>query len=717
MEVKKIMSPEFISIRKTTTIKEVIEQFIQFRHDIACVIEKEQLLGIVTKYSLYRLLLKTNDIHRTIEDAIIYEPVTLNENHTVYESRETLIKHNVAHAVVLNDDGKVIGILSNANLFKGLVKELEHVMKQLTNLMNNLQSVIISVDLDLHITTLNQSAKRLLYLHDLASLYGHIENLFPQLTTYIKKVIETERLIDYQTVEILGNNYVCSFIPIQAWNVVTGVMIVLDDVSKYEKIAQELESTKRIEQMLDSALEVAYDAVVITDPEGKIVKVNQGFYELMDLAENQLIGKPLKLIAPEIPIEKTIEQHEEIKGVYIKINGHKTVVTLANIYRNKQKIGIIVKVLFQQLDLWKELFEHMSQLESKISYYRNKLKEMSQKEVHFNHIISSSKAMENLKQEAFLAAKGFSNVLITGESGSGKDLFAQGIHRASGRKGNFIKINCAAIPADLLESELFGYEDGAFTGAKKGGKPGKFELADNGTLFLDEIGDMPISLQAKLLRVLQDQKFERVGGVETKYVDVRIIAATNRDLIDLIRKGKFREDLYYRINVIHLHLPPLRERKEDISALCLHFIDKLNKKMAKNIQGIVPEALNRLLEYDWPGNVRELENVIERAFHFCKTDWIQPSDISIAPANHAYPHNVNHTKQKEPAPHPSFLHDRHGALHSKDILHETEKDLIIQALKAANGNRTEAARLLNISRSALYYKIRKYGIVEESHYK
>lgn len=716
MEVKKIVSKQFISVNRTNTIADVMKQFIKFHHDIACVIEKDKLIGIVTKYSLYRLLLKTNNIYEKIENAIIANPVTLHENDSVYQSKDKLIKMNIAHAIVLNDDEEVVGILSNANISQGLIKELKHIMKQLNNLMNNLQSIIISVDLNLNITTLNHSAKKLLHEHGFSSTYEHIGYLFPELTNHIIEVIESQQINDYQSIELFGKKYICSFIPIQAWNIVTGVMVVLDDVSKYERIAQELESTKQIEQMLDSALEVAYDGVVITDPDGNIVKVNNGFYELIQLpVDENIIGKPLKSIVKEIPLERTIEQHEDIKGAYIEINGYKTVVTQASIYRNQKRIGIIVKVLFQQLELWKELFDHMNQLESEISYYRKKLQEISEKESHFNHIVSTSKVMGNLKQDALIAAKGFSNVLITGESGTGKDLFAQGIHRASGRKGNFIKINCAAIPGDLLESELFGYEDGAFTGAKKGGKPGKFELAHNGTLFLDEIGDMPISLQVKLLRVLQDQKFERVGGVETKYVDVRIITATNRDLLSMIREGKFREDLYYRINVIHLHLPPLRERKEDISFLTTYFINSFNQKMNKNIRGIEPKALNKLVEYEWPGNIRELQNILERAFHYCNSKWIRESDIVIQPSI-----QTKTMKEEEfiiNKIQPLFDHNYSSSpIHSKQVLQSTEKDLIIRALQSTNGNRTDAAKLLNISRSTLYYKIKKYDIKEVNNF-
>lgn len=707
MEVKQIVSSQFIAAKKSTTIAEVMEQFLENHHDIACVIEEERLIGVVTKYSLYRLLLNNYNIHDPIEDAIIYNAVTLNENDNIYRSRDKLIKMKVAHAIVLNKEQKVVGILSSSNIFDGLIQETKYISNQLSKLMNNLQSIIISVDLDLKITTLNNSAYKLIKQQDLTLTYDHISYLFPDLTNNIIEVIQTNALIDYKTIEMFNTKYISSFIPIRAWNQITGVMIVLDNVSKYEKIAKELESTKRIEQTLDSALEVAYDGVVITDPVGEIVRVNEGFLDLLQITNSEkVIGKQLKAIVPEIPIEKSIDTAKHIEGEYIKINDVKTVVTLTPIFRDKENIGFIVKILFRQLEQWKELFNHMNQLENEISYYRSKLEKITSSESSFNHIISTSKKINNLKHDAQIAAKGFSNVLITGESGTGKDLFAQGIHCASGRSGEFIKINCAAIPADLLESELFGYEDGAFTGAKQGGKPGKLELAHNGTLFLDEIGDMPIALQVKLLRVLQDQRFERIGGIETKHVDIRIITATNRDLLSLIKEGKFREDLYYRINVIHLHLPPLRERKEDISYLATHFIDRFNERMEKHVQGINDEALTILNDYDWPGNVRELENILERAFHFCQSDFISKQDILLDPTNNPSMNKQPNNLAKEQT------NNKLSLIDSENILEKKEKELIIQALHETNGNRTQAAKLLNISRSTLYYKLRRLDIQE-----
>nr|WP_284730453.1 sigma-54 dependent transcriptional regulator [Bacillus sp. SM2101] len=325
---------------------------------------------------------------------------------------------------------------------------------------------------------------------------------------------------------------------------------------------------------------------------------------------------------------------------------------------------------------------------------------------YFTHIISRSERMEDLKQQALIAAQSFSTILISGKSGTGKELIADGIHFSSGRKGKFIKINCAAIPEELLEAEIFGYTSGAFTGAKKGGKPGKFELAHEGTLFLDEIGDMPLSLQAKLLRVLQEREFERVGGTKTIKVDVRIIAATNKNLIELIAKGNFREDLYYRINVIQLHIPPLNERMEDIPLLCNHFIEKCNAKTKRTIVGISNGGIEKLQQYDWPGNVRQLENIIERAYHFTNTKWIEPLHIQFEELTHG----LQQTQ-------PTFHSFNNGYFtNQKNLLKESEKSLIIQALIQTNGNRTKAAHLLGISRSTLYEKIKNYAIKEQTHY-
>jgi len=305
-------------------------------------------------------------------------------------------------------------------------------------------------------------------------------------------------------------------------------------------------------------------------------------------------------------------------------------------------------------------------------------------------------------------------VLVTGESGTGKELVARALHDHSSRKGKpFIKVNCAAIPKELIESELFGYERGAFTGAVSS-KPGRFELANGGTLFLDEIGEIPVEMQVKLLRALQESEFERVGGIKTMRVDVRLVAATNRDLKKLISQNAFREDLFYRLNVVSIRLPALRERNSDIPLLVDHFLAKFNGRLKKSVSGVDPEALDLLGAYTWPGNIRELENVMERAVLFCDAGRLRVEDLpselrgpSVSSGSLAPPIDTGGVVIPLPA---------EGGLkeHVKVAMSRLERDLVSRALKQTNNNVTHAARLLKISRKGLQLKMKELGLREGS---
>jgi len=309
----------------------------------------------------------------------------------------------------------------------------------------------------------------------------------------------------------------------------------------------------------------------------------------------------------------------------------------------------------------------------------------------FDNIIGRSPAMQEIFATIERVAPTRATVLIAGESGTGKDLIARAIHHHSPRRDKpFVKINCAAIPENLMESELFGYEKGAFTGAVTS-KPGKFEQADTGTVFLDEIGDVPPSVQVKLLRVLQEREFERLGSNKTRHIDVRVLAATNADLRAALESGEFREDLYYRLNVVPINVPPLRERKEDIPALVEHFIRKHREDLGSRVESISEEALDVLMRYHWPGNVRELENVIERSLVLCPGDRLEARDIRLDTARKAAP----------PAD---------GFLPPGKTLQEYEHDLIRKALELAKGNKSQAARLLGLTRNALRYRLSQMGL-------
>ncbi|HEX9112240.1 MAG TPA: sigma-54 dependent transcriptional regulator [Terriglobales bacterium] len=312
------------------------------------------------------------------------------------------------------------------------------------------------------------------------------------------------------------------------------------------------------------------------------------------------------------------------------------------------------------------------------------------------NVVARSPKMQEVLATVERVAPTNSTVLLGGESGVGKDLIARAIHEKSRRaSGPFLKINSTAIPENLLESELFGFEKGAFTGAVAS-KPGKFELADKGTLFLDEIGDVPPATQVKLLRVLQEREFERLGGTRTVKVDVRLIAATNKDLRQALEQGTFREDLYYRLNVVPIDIAPLRERREDIPDLVNLFISRFTGESGKPVEGITPEAMRILVNYHWPGNVRELQNIIERACALAKENVLEPSDIhlDVRPAKAA--------------------NGPGGFLPDGMTLEQWEDEMVQEALRRANGNKSQAARLLGLSRNALRYRLSKIGIADEA---
>jgi len=311
--------------------------------------------------------------------------------------------------------------------------------------------------------------------------------------------------------------------------------------------------------------------------------------------------------------------------------------------------------------------------------------------VTFDDFIGNDSSLKHVINSAKVAASTTSNILITGESGTGKDLLAQAIHNHSTRRNKpFVAINCAALPRDLIASELFGYEEGAFTGARKGGNIGKFELADGGTIFLDEIGDMPLSLQATILRVLEERRVTRLGGHKTVSVDVRIIAATNKDIEQQVRKNRFRQDLYYRLAVVRLNVPPLRERGTDIELLANYFVDNFCKAMGKPKMKIAADVIKAFMEYDWPGNVRELQNVIEGSVQLNTGNVLTLDQVQ----HYLLPMNP----------------DEHEKTRHFSSVVEFEKQMIIDALKKHHGNRSETAKALGMSRRTLYRRMTKYGI-------
>ncbi len=443
---------------------------------------------------------------------------------------------------------------------------------------------------------------------------------------------------------------------------------------------EELElEKKKLEILLNSMNK----AVVSIDKEGNIDKYNVKFKEIFNMRDDNIDGENIFQLLDFIKKPSTNDLKKHKTGVfYYKENSR----NLKGIY-NVSEIAVKNKLKGYVIDF----------IENKDAI-KNYNKINKDYKITLDNIISESEIMEHTKQKALIASKSNSTVLITGESGTGKELFARAIHNHSDRVDNtFVTVNCAAIPDNLLESELFGYEEGAFTGAKKGGKLGKFEIAHKGTIFLDEIGDMSLHLQGKLLRVLQERELDKIGGKSNILIDVRVIAATNKNLVELVEKGQFREDLYYRLNVIPITLPALRQRKNDIPLLIDYMIKEYAHKLNKDVIGIEDDAKKTLIDYSWPGNVRELQNVIEYSINMSNSSLL---NLDIIP---------NNIKSK-------YYDEKSNKYEEIRTLEDLEKEEISKALnkfKHYKKDKELVAKSLGISRATLYRKLEKYNLISK----
>ncbi|AEH45121.1 PAS modulated sigma54 specific transcriptional regulator, Fis family [Thermodesulfatator indicus DSM 15286] len=456
-----------------------------------------------------------------------------------------------------------------------------------------------------------------------------------------------------------------------------------------EKLLGGLEIFKDItfEVQIQTILESIGDGVFSVDKHFKITSYNQALEKITGYTAKEALGKPCyeifksSLCESGCPVARVIKENKKLsnkQAYFIHKTGRKVPVSIT-VSPVKDSQGRLIGAVETVRDL------------SEISILRKELT----KTYKLCDIISKSPLIDRIFKVLPDIAESESTVLITGESGTGKDIFARAIHELSPRKnGPFVAVNCAAIPDTLLESELFGYKAGAFTDAKKD-KPGRFALADGGTLFLDEIGEIPLSLQAKLLRAIETKEYEPLGASKPEKADVRIIAATNQDLEILVKEGRFRQDLFYRINVVRLHLPPLRERREDIPLLIEHFIKKFRASKGKEIVGISEDALKILMSYDFPGNVRELENIIEYCFIVCKEGLIYPE------------HLPDYIEKKKEIIWPS---EHQTLVSTPKTLEEIEKEAILQALRRNKWRKMATCRELGISKDTLRRKLKKYGL-------
>lgn len=590
---------------------------------------------------------------------------------------------------VVDDKGRLLGILDKNTIFPELFNIVNSMLRQVEAILDSAHNGIIAIDKTGKITIFNSAAEKITRRTKNWAMGRHLsEVIIPQDLLEVLKEGKTKQ-VKFSVVYSSGSHiYLTNRTPIIENGEIVGAVGVFQDISEIEFISQELSSVKLLNSELEGLIESSYDGIAITDCAGKIIKSNR--------ALAKTYGN--NTIFPPSMIETVTKKGKAVTQVEKTPAGNHIMIT-ANPVRNNQ--GQIFRVVINARDLTelnqlRQELEHSKELSER---YQEELTQLRQKHFKQKGLVFSSPNMQELLKTAIRLSNVDSTVLLLGESGVGKEVIATTIHTHSPRKdGPFIAVNCGAIPADLLESEIFGYEKGAFTGANREGKTGMFELANGGTLFLDEIGDMPRGFQVKFLRAIQEREIIRVGGNKPRPINVRIIAATNRNLENLVRQGKFREDLYFRLNVVPLHIPPLRERKEDIIPLIYNFKNKFSKAYELNKE-LSPEVYDILLQYQWPGNVRELENVIERLMVTSGGDIITVRDIP--------PQLINCGPEIRPEI------SVKGIIPLKEAVNTLEKQLITNALEQY-GSTYKAARVLQVDQSTIVRKSNKLNIYHKN---
>ncbi|MSS43410.1 PAS domain-containing protein [Anaerosalibacter bizertensis] len=559
----------------------------------------------------------------------------------------------------------------------------------LYNMVNSLCVGLLIINKNGIIDYLNEGALKILDLNRESALDKKVDKVIPNLK--ISNFLKTNKKSKTHTLKYKSMEIIAIEKPIINNGFVEGTFLIFQKLDSYKEFIRQFDDEMEAAFLLKTIMETTNDAIVYVNKEGYIEMISKPYADFLQVKREEVIGKHVRDVIENTRMDVVIKTGVSEIAEVQEINGNKMIATRIPVFVKGNVVGAVGRVLFRDINELNALYMKISKIEKELNLYKDEFKKVNSAKYSLDSIISESKSMHKIKELTKRTAKTNSNVLILGESGTGKELFAHAIHSISRRSNApFIKVNCGAIPYELLESELFGYEEGSFTGAKKGGKIGKFKAADGGTIFLDEIGDLPMNMQVKLLRVLQDKEIERIGSNSSEKVDVRIITATNRDLEEMVSEGKFRLDLYYRLNVLTIKVPPLRERKDDIPILSEYLIQKISRRENIRVDRISDSALEYLKRYNWPGNVRELENILERAINFLDEETvIKPEHL---------PSKITGIMRKK------------KVRSLKLTLEEVERQAIIDSLIFSNGNKTKAASILDISRTSLYEKIDKYNI-------
>lgn len=614
-----ILEPVQAKVNKDSTLYDLIKISQSSLAEIVFVYDQKTFIGYLDAASIQQQLGKNPDVDQKIEYKLDILKVPENNPVEFY--------HNISVVLGVDPKGEVTGF-STVQEARNKINQLQ--LEQMNRILNGSGIGIITTNSDLEITFINEMAENILGLSQSFLLSRNYKTLLT-IDKNIEEILTGKQFVSVDSSlnfkQVSGN-----FSPLFTNGKISGLVHIFFLRKQWEEAVHELEFVRDLYEDLQAIYLSSNEQILVVNSAGDIIRLAGTFLKDFWMVEHpeQVVGRNIKnfeeagVFQPNI-VDLCIKKGTKLTCIQETAQGRK-VWSAANPVFHEDKLQKIV-VVSRDITEINQLREKLKIAQQKSDEYKQELEELATKTERKKQLIYRSRVMENLVDEMKRIALVDSTVFLNGESGVGKEVFAHTIHHSSKRKDEpFIRVNCGAIPENLIESELFGYEKGAFTGADQKGKPGLFEMANHGSIFLDEITELPLNMQVKLLRVLQEREVIRVGGLKTIPIDVRVITATNRNLKELVRENKFREDLYYRLNVIPIRIPPLRERVEDIVSLSVHFLQQFNRDYQKE-KNLSREALEVLENYNWPGNVRELHNIIERLMITTKEDIINRDDV------------------------------------------------------------------------------------------
>ena len=688
--VEEVMTQISVCLRETNSCLEALNKLIESDSSGWPVVGKTgNLLGIVTMKTLVERVICNDCSSKELSclEAIECDPVVIKPSLRLGEAWT----RQFDLAVVIEEDGQIVGVLSRADLAVALYQEAEFQVKELEAVLGSAHNGIVVINSDGMITSFNRAAERFTKVSRERAIGRHVLDVLVPLG--LMETLKTGESEYSQKFRVGRGTYIMNRDPVIQNGRITGAVGVFQDISEIESVSQELASVKELNSELDSIIQSSSDGLFVTDSTGIILRVNQTFRKMTIGDAQDLIGRGIQEIEEIIyahSLVELVQQRRESVTIMENKDNHSLLVTGSPVFDEEEKLLRVVINLKDMTSL-NQLRQELIDAKRLSEIYHQELSELRNRQ-DTGGMIGNGPEMERVFELIRRVAKVDSTVLLLGESGVGKEGIGKLLHTQSNRAdGPFIKLNCGAIPEHLLESELFGYESGAFTGARREGKIGMFELAHNGTLLLDEIGDFPLNLQSKLLRVLQEREVVPVGGAKPRQVNVRILAATHKNLEEMIKVGQFREDLFFRLNVVPILIPPLRQRRDDIIPLVYHFRDRFVKKYSFQRE-FSPEVIEAFLEYDWPGNVRELENMVERLMVVSAGELILVSQLPI------------HFKQSASKSGGILVN---SLMPLKEAVDEVERQLIDKALEKY-GSTYKAADALGVNQSTIVRRMARF---------